>query len=83
MQRGFRGFWSVVIDADHILRVAVIAGKSTGITAPHPNSACVIARGTKIIAQGFLRTRVEMLCISHRTVTGWVVKADVPSLRGQ
>ncbi|GLJ21148.1 hypothetical protein SUGI_0386830 [Cryptomeria japonica] len=74
MQRGFGGFWSVVIDGDHMLRFAVIAGQSTGIIAPHPNSACVIERGAKIIAQGFLRTiggqSAELQALRRRTAHG-------------
>ncbi|XP_059076763.1 riboflavin biosynthesis protein PYRR, chloroplastic isoform X2 [Cryptomeria japonica] len=42
------------VDSGHMLRAAEIADKSAGYTAPHPNAGCVIARGSKIVAEGFL-----------------------------
>nr|ATG70684.1 photosensitive 1 [Callitropsis nootkatensis] len=42
------------VDSDHMLRAAELADKSAGYTAPHPNAGCVIARGSKVVAEGFL-----------------------------
>lgn len=41
-------------DADHMLRAAKIADRSGGLTAPHPNFGCVIARGEKVVGEGYL-----------------------------
>lgn len=41
-------------DADHLLRAAKIADRSGGLTAPHPNFGCVIARGAKVVGEGYL-----------------------------
>eukprot|EP00249_Psilotum_nudum_P007571 c20661_g1_i3 orf=333-2045(+) len=40
------------IDAGHLLRSAELADKWTGLTAPHPNLGCVIARGSQVIGEG-------------------------------
>jgi diaminohydroxyphosphoribosylaminopyrimidine deaminase/5-amino-6-(5-phosphoribosylamino)uracil reductase len=37
-----------------MLRAAELADKSAGLTAPHPNVGCVIARGSKVVGEGFL-----------------------------
>ncbi|GLJ12561.1 hypothetical protein SUGI_0193540 [Cryptomeria japonica] len=50
-------FWPTAIDAGHVMRAATIAGGSAGQSAPHPNSGCVIARGPKVISEGFLSAR--------------------------
>eukprot|EP01018_Ginkgo_biloba_P008077 Gb_11351 [translate_table: standard] len=42
------------LDADHMLKAAEIADKSAGLTPPHPNCGCIIARGAKVVSEGFL-----------------------------
>ncbi|CAK9207990.1 unnamed protein product [Sphagnum jensenii] len=40
-------------DSVHLLRAADIAEMSLGLTAPHANSGCVIARGPHVVGEGF------------------------------
>ncbi|KAL4186571.1 hypothetical protein AMTRI_Chr09g34580 [Amborella trichopoda] len=42
------------LDAAHVQRAAGIADKSAGCTSPHPNFGCVIARGERVVGEGFL-----------------------------
>ncbi|XP_068640393.1 riboflavin biosynthesis protein PYRR, chloroplastic isoform X1 [Aristolochia californica] len=42
------------LEASFIRRAAELADKSAGFTAPHPNFGCVIARGEKVVGEGFL-----------------------------
>ncbi|ERN12805.1 hypothetical protein AMTR_s00043p00232690 [Amborella trichopoda] len=42
------------LDATHMQRAAGIADKSAGCTSPHPNFGCVIARGERVVGEGFL-----------------------------
>lgn len=42
------------LEAKHIQRAAELADKSAGMTSPHPNSGCVIARGPDVVGEGFL-----------------------------
>ncbi|MCO5600075.1 hypothetical protein L7F22_054183 [Adiantum nelumboides] len=42
------------VDAQFLLHAAVLADRSAGLSAPHPNSACLLARGTSIVGDGFL-----------------------------
>ncbi|EFJ23954.1 hypothetical protein SELMODRAFT_102410 [Selaginella moellendorffii] len=45
---------NVGFDSFHMLRAAELADGSAGHTAPHPNSACVIARSEKVVGEAFL-----------------------------
>ncbi|KAL2634879.1 hypothetical protein R1flu_006358 [Riccia fluitans] len=42
------------VPAKHILRAIELADSSAGLTAPHPNAACVIAHGPRVVGEGFL-----------------------------
>lgn len=42
------------VDAQLLMRAAELADSSAGLTAPHPNSACLIARGSNVVGDGFL-----------------------------
>ncbi|KAL5702054.1 hypothetical protein ACHQM5_027320 [Ranunculus cassubicifolius] len=42
------------IESLHIKRAAIIADKSAGLTSPHPNFGCVIAKGNDVIGEGYL-----------------------------
>ena len=49
--------WSLMdMDASLLIRAAELADSSAGYTAPHPNSACIIAKGPNhhVVAQSFL-----------------------------
>ena len=49
------GWSSVELDAALLIRAAQLADSSAGYTAPHPNSACIIAKGwDHVVAQSFL-----------------------------
>lgn len=43
-----------VLEAGFIRRAAELSDKSAGFTSPHPNFGCVIARGEKVVGEGFL-----------------------------
>eukprot|EP00252_Welwitschia_mirabilis_P018876 TRINITY_DN4235_c0_g1_i1.p1 TRINITY_DN4235_c0_g1~~TRINITY_DN4235_c0_g1_i1.p1 ORF type:complete len:588 (-),score=105.65 TRINITY_DN4235_c0_g1_i1:216-1979(-) len=42
------------IDERHMKRAVELSDRSAGFTAPHPNAGCVIARGSKVVGEGFL-----------------------------
>lgn len=42
------------VDAKLLMRAAELADSSAGYTAPHPNSACLIAKGSHVVGHGFL-----------------------------
>lgn len=42
------------VEPQHILRAVELADRSAGLTAPHPNAGCVIARGSQVVGEGFL-----------------------------
>lgn len=41
-------------DTRHLLRAAELAGSSAGLSAPHPNSGCVIVHRGNVVGEGFL-----------------------------
>lgn len=41
-------------DAVHVRRAAEIADASAGMSSPHPNYGCVIARGKEVVGEGYL-----------------------------
>ena len=54
MPSSVRACSSVDDDPIHLQRAAELAQSSAGLTAPHPNLGCVIARGPRIVGEGFL-----------------------------
>lgn len=54
MPSSVRACSSVDDDPIHLQRAAELAKSSAGLTAPHPNLGCVIARGPRIVGEGFL-----------------------------
>lgn len=52
--RATASFPDISVDTQFLLRAAQLADSSAGCTAPHPNSACVIARGPAVVAEAFL-----------------------------
>eukprot|EP00250_Pteridium_aquilinum_P010101 c19156_g1_i1 orf=324-2096(-) len=41
-------------DAQLLIKAAELADSSAGFTAPHPNSACLLSKGSQIVGHGFL-----------------------------
>lgn len=54
MPSSVRACSSVDDDPIHLQRAVELAQSSAGLTAPHPNLGCVIARGPRIVGEGFL-----------------------------
>lgn len=46
--------WAGDADAQLLMKAAELADSSAGFTAPHPNSACLLSRASRIVGQGFL-----------------------------
>ncbi|KAJ7555264.1 hypothetical protein O6H91_05G029200 [Diphasiastrum complanatum] len=42
------------VESQHLLTATHLADASAGITAPHPNAACVLAHGSRVVGDAFL-----------------------------